>query len=315
MLQPANSIVDGVWPTMITPFTDSNVIDYMALGKLIDWYMDRGVNGLFAVCQSSEMFMLSLEERVELAGFVKKQAAGRVPVIASGHVSDSIEGQIKEIKAISAVGIDAFVMVSNRLAAEGESDEVWKRNAEAILAAVPDVPFGIYECPYPYKRLMSPDLLAWCASTGRFLFLKDTCCDLEGIRAKLKAVSGSQLKIFNANSATLLDSLKIGAAGFSGVMANFHPQLYAWLTNNWAKEPEKAALVQSYLGVSSMVELQLYPLNAKYYLQQQGLGVTLQCRVKDQELFVSKERLVMQQLAELDLWLNSIVGDRISLPQ
>ena len=37
----------------------------------------------------------------------------------------------------------------------------------------------------------------------------------------MEAVRGSQLKIFNANSATLLDSMKFGISGFSGVMANF----------------------------------------------------------------------------------------------
>ncbi|MCU6794637.1 dihydrodipicolinate synthase family protein [Paenibacillus sp. WQ 127069] len=313
MEQPANLIVDGVWPTMVTPFTESNEIDFKALEKLVEWYIAKGVDGLFAVCQSSEMFKLSLEERVQLAGFVKKQAAGRVPVIASGHVSDSIQDQIEEIKAISAVGIDAFVMVSNRLAAQDESDDVWKRNAEIILAAVPDVAFGIYECPFPYKRLMSPELLAWCASTGRFLFLKDTCCDVEQIQAKLDAVKGSQLKIFNANSATLLETLKIGAAGFSGIMANFHPDLYAWLFNNWNKDSDKAALVQSYLGVSSMIEHQLYPLNAKYYLQQQGLGFTLQCRARNQEDFITKERLVMDQMKQLDQWLGLFVNGQAAV--
>jgi hypothetical protein len=77
---------DGVWPTMVTPFTDADKVDYGALGELVEWYIDAGVDGLFAVCQSSEMFFLSLEERVSIAEFVVKKAAGRVPVIASGHL-------------------------------------------------------------------------------------------------------------------------------------------------------------------------------------------------------------------------------------
>ena len=55
---------NGVYPVMLTPFTENNEVDYEALGKLIDWYIEKGVNGLFADCQSSEMFFLSLEERV-----------------------------------------------------------------------------------------------------------------------------------------------------------------------------------------------------------------------------------------------------------
>ena len=54
---------NGVWPVMLTPFTDDNRVDYDSLEKLINWYIENGVAGLFADCQSSEMFFLSLEVR------------------------------------------------------------------------------------------------------------------------------------------------------------------------------------------------------------------------------------------------------------
>ena len=79
----------GSWPVMLTPYTDKNEIDYDALKELVDWYIENGVSGMFAVCQSSEMFCLSLEERVKYATKTVEYAAGRVPVIASGHVSDN----------------------------------------------------------------------------------------------------------------------------------------------------------------------------------------------------------------------------------
>ena len=76
-------------------------------------------------------------------------------------------------------------------------------------------------------------MLKWLADTGRFAFLKDTCCELDQIRAKCEAVKGTGLKIFNANGATLLESLRMGCAGYSGVMANFHTRFYAWLCQNY----------------------------------------------------------------------------------
>ena len=45
----------GVWPVMLTPFTEENQVDYPALKELVEWYIENGVDGLFAVCQSSEM--------------------------------------------------------------------------------------------------------------------------------------------------------------------------------------------------------------------------------------------------------------------
>ncbi len=88
-----NQFSGGVWPVMLTPFTEEGQVDYPALERLIEWYIDNGVSGLFAVCQSSEMFFLSLEERIKIAGFVKEKAAGRVPVIA-GSGSNCTESEL-----------------------------------------------------------------------------------------------------------------------------------------------------------------------------------------------------------------------------
>lgn len=274
-------IRDGVWVTMVTPFTEDNQVDIPALEALVEWYISQGVDGLFAVCQSSEMFFLTAEERAEAARIVTQKAAGRVQVVVSGHVSDTLPEQIAELKAAAAVGADAVVLVSNRLAGEDEDDEVWKRNAAAILEAIPECVFGIYECPYPYKRLLSPELLKWCANTGRFAFLKDTSCDLDQMKAKLNAVRGTPLKLFNANSATILESLRMGASGFCGVMANFHPALYVWLCRCWKGHRQKSEIVQHFMTATSLAELQMYPVCAKYHLQLCGVPIGLKTRSKD----------------------------------
>jgi len=290
------NIPDGVWPTMITPYTEDNKIDYNCLEELIEWYIKKGVNGLFAVCQSSEMFFLSLDERVELARFVKKVTNGRIPVIASGHISESMEDQIYELKAMADTGIDALVLISGNLAPKGELDCTAKRNIETILKEIPDIPMGIYECPLPYKRIISPELLSWCASTGRFYFLKDTCRNISLIESKIESVKNTKLKIFNANAATLLETLKIGAAGYSGVMANFHPELYVWLIENWRTKQEEAQKLQHFLGLSSAIEYQLYPINAKYYLKLEGLDIRLKCRSRDMSLFDQSNEIEVEDL-------------------
>lgn len=293
------SIPKGVWPTMITPFTDDNKIDYGVLEELIEWYLKNKVDGLFAVCQSSEMFALTLDERTELARFVKNTTKGRIPVIASGHISSSIEDQFYELKAMADTGIDALVLISGNLAHEDEPDCIAKRNIEMILKEVPDIPMGIYECPHPYKRLITPELLKWSASTGRFYFLKDTCRDLSLIKEKVKSVKNENLRVFNANAATLLESLKIGVSGYSGVMANFHPELYVWLTRNWQIKPNKAKELQHFLGFSSAIEYQVYPINAKYFLKLEGINISIACRVKDISYFDQSHRIEIEDFHHL----------------
>ena len=39
---------------------------------------------------------------------------------------------------------------------------------------------------------------------------------------------------------TLLETLRDGASGFSGVMGNLHPELYVWLDQNWHDAAGKA---------------------------------------------------------------------------
>ncbi len=270
----------GVWPVMLTPFGQDNKVDYGALEELVQWYMDHGASGLFAVCQSSEMFCLSLEERVGYAAFVCKKAAGRLPIIASGHISDSFEDQRTELLAMADTGADAIILITNRLALQTQSDAVWLSNLKKLLKELPkDVKLGLYECPYPYKRVLSPELTKWCADSGRFYFLKDTSCDIENISAKLQVCRNTPLKLYNANTATLLESLKLGAYGYSGVMANMQCSLYAYLYENY--QHQDLTRLSDLLTICALIERQLYPANAKYYLQQEGLHISTKCRVQD----------------------------------
>lgn len=302
------TIPDGVYPTMVTPFTEDNKIDYNAVEALIGWYAEKGVDGIFAICQSSEIFFLSFEERLELLRFVMKHTPKNISVVASGHVADDLSQQIEEAKAFVQEGIDAYVFISNRFAGEDESDSTFLKNMEKAVGEIGDISFGIYECPYPYKRIMMPSVLKELASTGRFTFLKDTCCDPQMINEKLSAVEGMGLKIYNANSASLLETLKMGCAGFSGVMANFHPEIYSWLCKNYDKEPEKAKQVQAFLGFASLAECQMYPVNAKYYLSLEGVPMGYACRSKDASGFTLSRRMEIEQMRDITIAFKESMG-------
>ena len=203
-----NEFPNGVWPVMLTPYTEDNKIDYPALEKLTEWNFENDCDGLFAVCQSSEMFQLTLEERCKIAAAVKKYANGK-PVIASGHISDSMEDQEEELKRMADTGIDALILISNRPAAQQESDQVMIERLQTLMEQLPkDIPLGFYECPYPYKRVLSKEVVKFLVDSERFYFLKDTSCDMASMSEKLQLIQGSNLKLYNANTATLLESLQ-----------------------------------------------------------------------------------------------------------
>jgi 4-hydroxy-tetrahydrodipicolinate synthase len=295
-----NFFPDGVWPVMLTPFTEDNKVDYTALEALIEWYINGNVDGLFAVCQSSEMFYLKEEEKYKLASFIKAKSGNRLPVIASGIVSDNIQGQIEEVRKMADTGVDAIILVTNRFANQDENDDILKKNVYQLLENTPnDILLGFYECPYPYKRLLSLDLIKEFAETNRFYFLKDTSCDTDIIKKRLEVTKNTNMKIYNANTATLLETLKLGIAGYSGVMANFHPELYSWLFRNFSIEPEKAADLQNFLSIAALIERQNYPINAKYYLQLEGIRLTTKTRTNNGCSITKLEKLEVSHLFSL----------------
>lgn len=275
---------DGMYPAMVTLYTKEGSVDYNAIKELTKWYVKQGCTGVFAACLSSEILCLSLEERINIIKTVLEYA-GDMHVVASGHTADTIEEQISELKEIAKTGVKTIVLITNRLAKEDESEEVMKNNVLRIINSIKDVDFGLYEAPLPFNRIVSADFLKWCAETERFVFFKDTCSCIELLKEKLKAISGTRLKLYNANSPTLLESIKYGAAGISGVMGNFHPALYEKMIKLAKTDYKKAEKIQNLLGFASIVQYQLYPINAKYYLKLEGLPVeSLYCRTRKNDM-------------------------------
>lgn len=301
------SLKNGVVPVMLTPFNEDESIDYPSLGKLIEWYINQGASGLFAVCQSSEMIQLSDQEAQDVARFVVKQTDGRIPVVASGHTADSIEDQKKQMMEMAATGVDGIVFITNRLGDESATDAEIVEHMEELMQVVPEhVSIGLYECPLPWKRLLSDKLVEYCAKSGRFTFLKDTCCSAEVLARRLAIVNDSNFKIYNANGPTLFESLKIGAAGYSGVMANFHCDLYVWLCNHFDDNDSNVQELSRMLSVASLSEHVVYPAAAKYYQKKLGNFETTVCRTMDHSDFYQGANVdVINHLQSLSELYNS----------
>ena len=264
---------------MITPFLENGEIDYPGLERLIEWYIAHGADALFAVCQSSEMQFLSVRERLELGRFVVRQAAGRVPVVASGHVSDDPYSQLEELTAAVDTGADGVVLVTNHLDPKNRGSEVFRGNLQWLLDRLPqDVPLGLYECPAPYRRLLSDDELRHCIDSGRFMMLKDVSCDLATIKRRVAMTAGTSFAILNANAAIAYDAMKAGSRGFNGVNTNFHPDLYKWLYTSGTRHPELADEVATFLVLAALSEAFGYPVLAKLYHQRIGTFASIRSR-------------------------------------
>jgi len=270
-----NKFPRGSYPAMLTAFHDDGAINWEGVDRLTDQCIASGAAGIFACGGSAEVMQMDVDEIAQLAERIIKHTAGRVPIVASAIFPGPLEAQAELINRINDAGADIVSIGVGQLAAEEEDDDTWIKNVEKLFELLPsDIRLAMYECPMPYHRLLSEQTIAWAASSGRFQFLKDTCCDIKVIRRRLEIIAGSSLQLFNANTETLLESLQAGVDGFCGIGANYQPELYAWLCKNYETEPELAAELHRFLdGTVVLTEDSTYPASAKNYLQQRGLDI------------------------------------------
>ena len=271
--------IGGNWPVMITPFNNDKSIDWKSFDRLTDWYLAAGISGLFAVCQSSEMFDLSGDERLEIATRLVKRVGEKVPILATGTFSYDVETQAEFIKKMYDTGVDAVICLANQLAKEEENDDIWKKNADQLMKKTDDIPLGIYECPAPYHRLLDVEMVKWISETGRFYWYKETSENIVKIKQKTKITKGSNFSLYNAHTRSLLASLRSGTIGFTGIADNYFPALFSWLCENYDKEPKLAdELHGDFMWNAQLIVDTKYPHSAKKFLNMLGVIDTVAIR-------------------------------------
>lgn len=267
-------------PVMLTPFKDNGEVDFDGLVALTEFYINAGAKGLFANCLSSEMFELSKEERLQVTKCVVDVANGRVPVVSTGTFGGPIAEQAEFVKEIYATGASAVIAITSLLAEESDSDEVLDQNVLELIELTPGVPLGFYECPVPYKRVLKPAQLAKYVATGRVVYHKDTCLDLEAVQEKINLCKGDSFELYDAYMVNAVSSQVAGAAGLSCIQGNFVPELVVWLCDNYADESksEQVEIAQNFFVDNMDVMHNVYPIIAKYFLQKRGFGISLYTR-------------------------------------
>lgn len=262
-------------PVMITPFTPQAQIDYEMLKRLIDFYLAAGVKGLFANCLSSEMYSISDDERIELTRAVVKHVNGRVPIVATGSFGETIKDKAEFTKRIHDTGIDSVVLITSHYAKVEEPDDVLLKNFDTMLTLTRNIPLGLYECPAPYKRLVSPKVLKTLVSTGRMFYHKDTCCNEQQVKEKLEILKGSSMQFYDAHTPHGVSSMKAGADGMSAISGNFYPEILVWLCENVddAGKQEQVNWIQEELTKVDPLIHHAYPMSSKFFLQLRGLPI------------------------------------------
>lgn len=283
-------------PVMITPFNLKAKVDLDAVSRLVDFYLAAGVKGFFANCLSSEMYSISEDERLELTRHIVNYVRGRVPIVATGSFGLTIEDKAEFAKKIYDTGIDAVILITGHFANVEDRDDVLLRNFDKMLRYTPGLPMGMYECPAPYKRILSPEVFKSLLDTDRFVYHKDTSIEKDQVKAKLDILkaTGSKLEFYDAHTPNASTSLQAGAKGMSSISGNFYPEVLVWMcenANNPDKQQEVEWLQQELIKVDPLIHI-AYPLSAKYFLGKRGLPVRTISRAHALELTPEQKRVL-----------------------
>lgn len=282
----------GFIPVMLTPFHPNGEIDFERLSKLTEQYIQWGAVGLFANCLSSEMFELSNEERIKTIETVLQATKGRVPVVATGTFGDSIAEMADFSNKVWRLGVDAVIVLNNLIASDQENDDIFLERLKEWMKLTPGVKFGFYECPVPYKRLISSKVLQTLLPSGRFIYHKDTSLALEQIKEKVQISKNCNLGIYDAYMVHAVASLHAGVNGLSCIQGNFFPELIVWLCKNFDNSDVKkiTEAIQSFFIETMDVMHLTYPISAKYVLSRRGVDIDLTTRRKVEQLSLVQKR-------------------------
>ncbi|MBN9381198.1 MAG: dihydrodipicolinate synthase family protein [Chitinophagaceae bacterium] len=289
-------------PVMLTPFNLKAQVDLDVVSQLIDFYLAAGVKGLFANCLSSEMYSISEDERLALTRHIVRYVDGRVPVVATGSFGLTLEDKADFTKRIYNTGVNAVILITGHYANVDDPDEVLIRNFSRMFQLTDNIPLGLYECPAPYKRILSPEVFKTVLESKRIIYHKDTSIDPQKVKAKLEiaqSVNSRRFEFYDAHSPNAVTSLRAGARGMSSIAGNFYPEILVWMCDH-AADPsfrEEAEWLQSELSAVDPLIHVAYPMSAKYFLRKRGLPVRTISRTHPLELTI-EQKATLDQIYE-----------------
>jgi 4-hydroxy-tetrahydrodipicolinate synthase len=263
---------EGVFALLLTPFLTDGRIDWSTYDQYVDWQLSLCPHGLFAVCGSSEMFWLELDERLALAKRAVERA-GDVPVVATANLAADRTRHVDEMAQMAETGVAGFVLVPP--AGLGENQE----QLEAYFATLADqspLPVILYEWPQMSPYEIDPSVYGRLVADHGIVGIKDTTCTLTGIGAKYDAAPESI--IYQANTPYLLDAFEMGARGTMAITSTAAADISVRLWDAVSEQTEDAESYYQQLVFLDALLRYGYPASAKCLAQLRGLPFELTCR-------------------------------------
>ena len=204
----------GIFPALLTPFDQNGSIEFSSLRKLIDFNIAKGVSGFYVNGSTSEVFLLSHDERLRLIEAVAEHVGGRVRLIAHvGAISTSEAADLA--RHACALGVDAVSSVAP-FYYHFSLDEITRYYLD--IADASTAPVLVYNIPAFSGVKMTFESIAGLLSDPRILGVKHTSSDFY-LLERIKHSFPDRL-VYNGYDEMFLSGIAAGADGGIGSTFN-----------------------------------------------------------------------------------------------
>ncbi len=206
----------GLTVALVTPFK-AGEIDYDALGRLVDWHVEQGTDGLAPVGTTGESPTLGHDEHERVIAAVCERARGRIQVMP-GTGSNSTREALRLTKFAKKAGADGALMVGpyyNKPTQEG-----YYRHFAEVANAV-ELPIVLYNIPGRTGSNILPETIARLAELPPIVAIKEATGSMDQA-SSIAALC--DITILSGDDSLTLPLLSIGGRGVVSVVGNIIPR-------------------------------------------------------------------------------------------
>ena len=211
------TIFRGAATALITPLTADGV-DFDALGRLVDWQIEQGIDALVIAGTTGEKSTLNDQEHQAVLACAIERAAGRVPVIAGTGSNDTAHA-IEMTRWARSHGADAALVVAPYY------NKATQNGLVAMYTAIADscdMPLILYNVPSRTGVNIEPATYAKLADHPNIAGIKEANGNISKI-VETAALVGDRVDIYSGNDDQVVPILSMGGSGVISVLSNLMP--------------------------------------------------------------------------------------------
>lgn len=232
---------EGVIPAFYACYDDQGEISPERVRALVEYFLVKGVQGLYVNGSSGECIYQSVADRKLILEEVMAVAKGKLTIIA--HVAcNNTKDSMELARHAESLGVDAIATIPPiyfRLP-EYSIAQYWN----AISAAAPHTDFVIYNIPQLAGVALTPSLYTEMLKNERVIGVKNSSMPVQDIQT-FAALGGEDHLVFNGPDEQFLGGRLMGARAGIGGTYGAMPELFLKLNQLIAdKELERAKELQ-----------------------------------------------------------------------